>query len=327
MRRWPTWLVVGALVALGAFAAADTLRGSSRTESRASTISVPLIPRNEPAASAMSGVLYYTDAGCVLRAVEMPTVNEVKAPRWRQCQFSMAPHDALLGDPRAIWSPEGSMYAVDTRKRITLASPASAETIAIQGHAPAFKPDGTFTYVRGQRVIEWSTECPPVSGLPTLTGDNSVTHCRRAFFNLDNVSPLVSPPGRIAQLMWLSKTRPAFVVRSDSGTPPVQTVAVFDGVRLAGASRRLTARSVVVEPSPRGSYYAIWVDGGLFGIWDFEGHRVLLPPITGVRALTWSPDERWTAAATAHSVFVFRTNEDEARVRRLPIEANDLAWR
>jgi hypothetical protein len=326
MRRWPTWLVVGALVALGAFAAADALRGSPRTESRSSTISVPLIPRNEPAASAMSGVLYYTDAGCVLRAVELPTLNEVKAPRWHRCQFSMAPHDALLGNPRAIWSSEGGLYAVDTAKGIKLASPTSAVAIGVDGHAPAFKPDGTFTYVHGGRVIEQSIECPPGSGLSALAGDNSVTHCRRSFFNLDNVSPLVSPPGRIVQLVWLSKTRPAFVVRLDAAAGPVQTVAVFDGVRLAGA-RRLSAGSVRIEPSPRGSYYAIWVDGDLFGIWDIDVHRVLLPPIAGIRALAWSPDERWTAAATAHSVFIFRTNEGEARVRRLPIEANHLAWR
>jgi hypothetical protein len=237
----------------------------------------------------------------------------------------MAPHDALLGDPRAIWSPEGGIYAVDTGEGIELASPASAETIHVAGHAPAFKPDGTFTHVHGDKVVESSTQCAG-SSLSPLT-DNSATGCRRSFFKLDLVSPLLAAPARVVQLVWLSKTLDVLVVRSDTAQPGVQTVAVFDGVRLAGGTRPLTARSVQIQPSPRGGYYSIWVDGGLFGIWDRDAHRVLLPPIIGIRALTWSPDERWTAAATAHSVYVFRTNEGEARVRRLPIEAHDLAWR
>src|SRR5919197_661433 len=105
MRRWPTWLVVGALVALGAFAAADALRGGETKEVKANRARVPLIPPNEPAGSAMNGVLYYTDEGCVLRAIELPTLSEVKAPRWRRCRFSMSQDGPLLGEPRAVWSP------------------------------------------------------------------------------------------------------------------------------------------------------------------------------------------------------------------------------
>ncbi|MDQ3823421.1 MAG: elongator complex 1 family protein, partial [Actinomycetota bacterium] len=52
-------------------------------------------------------------------------------------------------------------------------------------------------------------------------------------------------------------------------------------------------------------------------------------PLRGVQALAWSPDERWTALATARHVVLVPTRRlADPRARRLwlPIEARDLAW-
>jgi hypothetical protein len=82
-----------------------------------------------------------------------------------------------------------------------------------------------------------------------------------------------------------------------------------------------------VEASPHGNFFTAWYGDSLVTIRDRNGDLVTFPTIPRVRALTWSPDERWTAVATEHSVFVFRTNTSEASVRRLPIMAYELAWR
>jgi hypothetical protein len=83
-----------------------------------------------------------------------------------------------------------------------------------------------------------------------------------------------------------------------------------------------------LEVSPQGSFVAARARGrdGLI-VFGADGRTVSLPPFADAHSITWSPDERWTAVATKNSVFVFRTNTGEARVRRLPIVARDLAWR
>jgi hypothetical protein len=78
--------------------------------------------------------------------------------------------------------------------------------------------------------------------------------------------------------------------------------------------------------SPRGSFVSLHANQRLLVI-DADGRPVALPPFIDPRALTWSPDERWSAVATTHSVFVFRTEAPEVRIRRLPIAARDLSWR
>jgi hypothetical protein len=80
--------------------------------------------------------------------------------------------------------------------------------------------------------------------------------------------------------------------------------------------------------SPLGSFVSVRLERirGLLVI-GADGRPADLPVFADPRSLTWSPDERWTALATPRSVFIFRTNTGEARVRRLAMVARDLAWR
>jgi hypothetical protein len=343
MRRWPTWVLVGALAALGAVAAADALRGSGTDVAPRprTTPTVALIPRNEPAASAMSGAVYYSDVSdeCRLHGLTLPDLRNPAfdpdsgaPPKLRSCRFSLSRdgHSALPDD--AEWSPQGGMYAREDDGLIELGSSASHQALHFPGRAPAFKPDGTFTYVRENELVEWTTSCPRGSRLFTLPGDNATARCRRvvlsqgvlrrALISADDSGPLV-----LKDLEWLSDTR-VVTVLGDAGISGYREhLSVLEGVRLVGASHSEFGEGLRVEASPRGNFFTAWYGDSLVTIRDREADLISFPPLPRVRALTWSPDERWTAVATEHSVFVFRTNTGEARVRRLPIKAYDLAWR
>jgi hypothetical protein len=317
MRRWTTWLLLGALAALASVAVADAVRGRAETRKvSAPTISVPLIPRNEPAASAMSGVLYYSDrVDCRLRGLRLPDLSEVRAPELRSCRFSISPdgRTALSGD--AAWSPEGGMYARASDGLIELGSPASKQTLRFPGRAPAFRPDGTFTYVRGHEVVAWSTSCPPGARLFTLPEDNATVRCRKTIARFQRDRPILS-------LAWMSNTRMAVI------TKPSEWVLTIRKGRLRASTIGFGRPLTDLHVSPRGSFVAARAEGrGGLLVLGPDGLAAALPSFTSPRALTWSPDERWTAVATENSVFVFRTNTGEAGVRRLPIHAYQVAWR
>jgi hypothetical protein len=317
MRRWTTWLLLGALAALASVAVADAVRGSAETRTAAApTITVPLIPRNEPASSAMEGVLYYSDrVDCRLRGVHLPDLRETDAPELGSCSFSISPdaRDAFPGE--AAWSPTGGLYARMTDGLIELGSSGSEWVLRFPGRSPAFKPDGTFTYVRGHDVVEWSTSCPRGARLFTLPADNATVRCQKTVARFRRDGPLLS-------LAWMSNTRMAVI------TKPSEWVLTIREGRLRTSTFGFGRPLTDLQVSPRGSFVAARAEGrGGLLVLRPDGLAASLPSFTSPRAITWSPDERWTAVATENSVFVFRTGTGEARVRRLPIHAYQVAWR
>lgn len=315
MRRWTTWLLIGALAALASVAVADAVRGSAeKTKVGTPTITVPLIPRNEPASSAMTGALYYTDrVDCRLRALRLPDLREMRAPELGSCSFSISPdgQDALSGE--VAWSPAGGLWARTRGGSIELGSPGWDRALRFPGRAPAFKPDGTFTYAHGGNVVAWTTSCPRAARLFTLPGDNATARCQRTVAHVRS--------GTVRSLVWLTNRRMALITR-----PSGQMVTIREGglhVSTGTPGHRLSD----LEVSPLGSYVSARANrGGGLLVLAADGHPVLLPPFVDPRSITWSPDERWTAVATANSVFVFRT-ETDVRLRRLPIHAYQVAWR
>jgi hypothetical protein len=75
--------------------------------------------------------------------------------------------------------------------------------------------------------------------------------------------------------------------------------------------------------SPSGELRATATDTGLLLV--KEGRPVTFP-VRDVRALAWSPDERWLAAAGTRVVYAIRLLNRDMRIRRLPIAATQLAW-
>ena len=142
MRRWPTWLLVGALVALGSVAVADALRGDgTKVVLRPRThATVALITRNEPAASGLSGVLYYSNAedDCRLDGLSLPDLGNAPPPKLRSCRFSLSRDGQAAFPDDAEWSPQGGMYAREDDNMIELGSSASHQALHFPGRTPAF---------------------------------------------------------------------------------------------------------------------------------------------------------------------------------------------
>jgi hypothetical protein len=304
MRRWATWLLVGGLAALSAVAVADALRGEPTTRKADSpTISVALIPRNEPAASAISGVLYYSAENdeCRLNGIRLPGLENAPPPKLRSCRFSISPTGANALPGSAAWSRDGRFFAREMGAVVEFNSIATESGVRLRGHAPAFKPDGTFTYARGNDIVECPREEP-------------ISPCRKVVARFGDWSVL--------ELAWLTNSRMAVIAR-----PSDYVLVIREGrlrVSVPGWGRPVTD----LEASPQGSFVAVRARGreGLI-VFGADGRTVSLPPFADTHSITWSPDERWTAVATRRSVFIFRTNTGEARVRRLPIVARELAWR
>src|SRR6266545_5542116 len=247
MRRWPTWLLVGALVALGSVAVADALRGGGEKEVVSSSPGPRPSPAVttvslEPASPAISGVLYYsnTEDDCRLDGLSLPDLGNAPPPKLRSCRFSLSRDGQAAFPDDAEWSPQGGMYAREDDNMIELGSSASHQALHFPGSAPAFKPDGTFTYVRENEVVEWTTSCPRGSRLFTLPGDNATARCRRVVLSTGDLrrariggegsGPLIQK-----DLAWLSDTRLVTVVGDAGISGHREHLSVIDGGRVVGA--------------------------------------------------------------------------------------------
>ena len=122
------------------------------------------------------------------------------------------------------------------------------------------------------------------------------------------------------------------VVLADSTYEPRErVVAGFDGARpLFVQPRWWVGDARVIRPSPSGRYYALLgrnLAGDQGWLFTRNGHDVAIPEsVPGVRAVAWSPDERWTALATSQSVYIYESDQPEGRVVRVPLEVGDLDW-
>jgi hypothetical protein len=330
MRRWPTWLVAGALVALGVVALADALRGGaaevraqpSTTGVRGTTMAVGL---REP-----RGILYYSDAedDCRLHGVSLPRLTNAPPPEFRSCRFSLSPDSTSALSGEAVWSPRGVLYAREADGRIELGSASSDAALAFAGRAPAFLPDGTLTYVRGDaEIVKWATDCPPGERLFTLPGDNLSPRCRLVALGEDDVRRIVGVGSRhpisVNDLAWFDDAGLALVVGIDRTS---EDVAIAEEKGRALVASRFPGLGHTIETSPAGSFYAIWFGGTLIDLGTRNGDSVFSRFNGSSVRLTWSPDDRWMAVTSFDAVFLVRAGEDDL-VRRLPIVARDLAWR
>lgn len=84
---------------------------------------------------------------------------------------------------------------------------------------------------------------------------------------------------------------------------------------------------VVLRPSPGGHYVAaIDREERRLRVFSADGTGRPLPEIANPHAITWSPDERWTALATRWSIYLFRTARPDGTVLRIPLAVRDLDW-
>jgi hypothetical protein len=310
-----TWLVLAVVLAVGAAAVADTLRGSVGGEARSATSSPTetavrrIVPPGVP--NGFMGSVVYSDPAdeCRLHALRLAGFRDVASPDYRGCRFSLSPDGTAAAPRGSAWSPLGGVVAVPGRQGFVLRS-ASGQEVDVRGESPAFKPDGTLTYVHDGRLVEWTIDCARGARLFTIPGDNGTARCLRTVY-----------PHGLASVAWLTSSRFAAISAGDE-------FLLVDNERVVVRAGLPPHGTAAVAVSPQRRFVNIWLDGRLGGTLTSRGAPVVLPPVGHVRAFAWSPTERWALLATqGGSVYLFRPGTGDARLRRLDVTARDLAWR
>ena len=309
-----TWLVLAAVLAVGTAAIADTLRGSvgGAAEPATSTYGNAPVRRIVPPGvpNGFMGTIVFSDPhdGCRLHTLRLAGFREAAPPKYRGCRFSLSPDGSTAAPPGSAWSPLGGVLALPGAGAFVLRS--GSGQVAVRGTSPAFKPDGTLTYLQEGRLVEWTIRCARSERLFTIPGDNGTARCVRSVF-----------PRRLLDVDWLTNSR--FVAVTPGGA-----FLLVDNGRIVIRANLPPHRTAAVAVSPQRRFVTLWLNGELAGTLTAWGGPVVLPPIAHVRSLAWSPTERWAMLATRRgSVYLLRPGTGDARVRRLDVQADDLAWR
>jgi hypothetical protein len=131
---------------------------------------------------------------------------------------------------------------------------------------------------------------------------------------------------RAAQAVALGGGRA--VVLADSTSAPAERVLALlgDGRVLRVQPRWVVGDARFLRASPRGTYFAVFGSGGV-RLFDRDAAPLGLPEdVRSPHAVTWSPDERWTALAAGESVVLFPSDPPYVRVVRVPLAVRDLDW-
>lgn len=338
MRRIATWLLVGAVAALGVAAGIDALRGDVEPE-RAEPEA-----RSEPAAAesgsaertlvdaradlrdaGVSGVLTYADEACRLHSVTLPDLEPHPGPRGEACIF-----ESTVGNEFVFAEPSGGSYGDPTPRCrggwVELLLPDGSLLARARGRCGfAWRPDGTPTFLRGGEVMQFAPcaddgpgEFPIRCSRAVVSRADLAREFRRAsWIGFDLV---------VEELRWLTDTRFAAVVGARRGPSTDHVLAVFEGRRLVHLPGFGYEALSSLRPSPSGAFVAARIGQAGIAVVDRDG-RPTRPAIRTGSALTWSPDERWIAEATADGIYVFRADEPNPAILLVPIVARDLVWR
>jgi hypothetical protein len=334
VKRRGTWLVVVAVAGLGLVATVDAVRDEEEAAPPA-----PKAQKPGPGASeemrvagmllrdqAIRGTLTYTDQDCVLRAVALPDLeardpmpSSTVSPASPICRITVTrgPSFSIGGD---VPSPRGDLSASCTAGRVGVRAASTGNPFArVRGCSPAWKPDETLTVIRKGALVE--IEITPTDALRASRIVLSPADLRRA---------LAGDPWRfrdpvLREVAWMDNSLVAAIVRERGRNDHV--FALFRGTRLVAAPPFPYPRLVDLRVSPFGGYVAARFAGGQGLIVLDERGDLVSAGIRTAHAITWSPDEIWTALATNDGVFVFPTGERAIQLIRVPIAARDLVWR
>jgi hypothetical protein len=325
MRRGVTVLVVVVVAAIALAAGIDAIRGDDSSpepeaEPPSASTTQPEGPTNDvPLAGELGGTLYYTNASCELEAIELPRQTPAETPNWDECRFVLSPNGRRVAGEGSGWDPsadpvvgrlfesEGGLIQVSTDR--------GPDGEPFSGTAPAWRPDGTLTYFADGAVREWPSGRVLISERRLLVA--AMTH-----LNAPADSSVVKDV-LVGHMTWLDQAEAVVAIRATvPGGADLDLAAVFGpGRRPAGFS--VLAPIEALWSSSQGGYWAIAAGG----LQLFRSRSALpLPALVDTVAVTWSPDAGHMAVATRASVFVFPPGETSP-MRRLPVSANDLAWR
>jgi len=189
----------------------------------------------------------------------------------------------------------------------------------IDGCKPAWRPriGNRLTWVRDGAVYE--------RGRPLLSADDLRAAARR-HPNLAFTDEDLRMEVHVRALAWMDVDHLAasLGIRAERSAPEFLLV-VFEGRKVVVAATNFRTTPSRFVATRTGSLLA--GDDGT--IVTAEGN-VVDPPdeISEPRDVSFSPDERWLAWATGHSVYLVGTprNNEPGKIIRLPIPAQDLGW-
>jgi hypothetical protein len=310
-----------ALVAIGVIGAAivDSLGKSVfKQQSRAKTHEVRTVRdallRDRDALTARlrtheaSGVLYFVDAACRLHALRLPSLAAMPAPRDGGCRALVSPASAPPG--WSLWPRNTPLAArCDEHRRVIVSAAAGPSLPMIGGCAPAWRPDGSMTYIRRGAIVQFPR-----------TGRAQVLRSRSQLAGALEGLPALRGLGgwHAIRVAWLSPAR--FAVLASNGSRTV--LAVFSGRRIVALKARVPSRVTELRGSPRGSYVVL---GTASGVRVYDARRQDLPRVRRFGLLVsvaWSNDERWRAVAEEQRVLLVGPHFSAV----LPLRALDLAW-
>jgi len=323
MRPLGTWVVIGALALIGLFAARDALRGD---DAPASSPAVQTLEqrRNPPLAVAKppqiaekdrlaaelqalgaGGVLYLTDANCGRYLLGLPALL------WTTAQGLPGPDCTRGGRPLMS---ERSGLAAEQVDAEMIEVFSEIWSFRFPGFSPAFKPGGTLTFVRDGRVYEWASACPARATTVTFRGLREIDRCPR---QVRRAPPLVQ------ELVWSGENDFAVI----AGPQGVRSLIVIRDGRAISLFKSVGASLSGLVASPHGRYFGARVGGSML-VFDSRRPGNLALPSGAERstAVTWSPDERFTALASQSSVYVY-PGERPGQAVALPLTAIELDWR
>lgn len=291
MGRWPTWLVVGALVALAAVAVADAIRSTG--DSAQVSVRAQRAPE-------FHGVLVVAGPDCSVSALRLPALVEQEQPRQLDCGG-------------IVWSADGSVSAHCVRDMTTVGPTPDGFRFRLRGCAPAWRPDGDVSVIRDGNLV-----VAPRRGGP------------RMFISRSAISAQISrqlPDSKsyeLAEVQWLDRSSFAAIL---SGRQPWQrAVAVFGEGSLEMIVPEFGQRISSLRASPLGNLgFAHNQLGREFVMLTRAGKGVPLPRIANARAIAWSPDERWVALTTRTTTFIASTGT-RLVVKQIPVGGDALVW-
>jgi hypothetical protein len=287
-----TWLVLAAVAALGVAAAVDALRGEDSSAPSEARRSAPPTTTTQPVA--------------VEQALAEQSVGGVLYYTDENCELRAVELPSLHPAPTPVWDECRFSLSADAR---TVGGADAAMT-----SPPVSLREGAVVETKTGRVL-----VPARALRRALHEDPNIPPGSTRFLRLRSVK----------EAAWLGESRLVAVLATEQASgPPQDFIGVFEGRRVVRIVRGLGWLFSDLRPSPRGSFFAVTATNGAgFVLFDRDGGPAPAPPVTGYRAIAWSPDERWAVLATRASVYVFRAGTTNMRLRRLDFTARDLAWR
>jgi hypothetical protein len=329
VRRILTWLLVGAVVALGVAAGLDALRGGDDPEPAAEAAEPPpptVIraasgPGLEAAASTLraaglSGGLTYADEDCAVHALTLPDLASIPVG-------DLSPRPEQVGSSCKLVPPQprGVPYRIRCRHGRVEVTNASGKILArYEGCAPVWGPGEGFGLVRDGGVVKLAG---PVAA-PGYAYERVVLS--RARVERELRAAWSGYRFAVTEFIWLGGNRLAAVVEARKRRETVELLAVFAHGRLLSMPGYGYDGLTDLRTSPNGSFVtARIVEPGGLAVVDRNGETAR-PALRHGDAIAWSYDERWIAEATPDGIYVFRADESSPVFVNIPVVARDLTW-